>query len=84
MKINALKFGLAGGICASVFWLICSFLVMALPSMMLSISGDMMHMQLADMGWHLTLIGAVKGLVAWFAVAGVTGWFLATTYNRLL
>lgn len=84
MKLNACKFGLAGAISASVIWLICSVLVMVLPSMMLSISGDMMHMQLADMGWHLTLIGAVKGLVAWFVAAGVVGWLLAATYNRLL
>jgi hypothetical protein len=84
MNINALKFGLACAISASVLWVICSLLVMALPSMMLSMSSDMLHMQLTDMGWHLTLIGAVKGLVAWFIAAGVAGWLLAATYNRLL
>lgn len=84
MKINALKFGLASAVSASVLWVICSAMVMVMPSMMLSISGEMMHMQLADMGWQLTLIGAAKGLVAWFVVAGIAAWLLATTYNRLL
>ena len=84
MPFNAIKFGLACTITTSVLWVVCSLLVMGIPSMMLSMSGDMVHMQLADMGWHLTFIGAVKGLVAWFIAAGVAGWLLATTYNRLL
>ena len=83
MKIHAMKFGMASAISASILWIICSVLVMFLPSMMLSMSGDMLHMQLNDMGWHLTFTGAVKGLVAWFVMAGLTGWMLATIYNRL-
>ena len=73
MTLNAFKFGLACAISASVLWVICSFLVMVLPTMMLSMSGDMVHMQLTNMGWHLTVIGAVKGLVAWFITAGGGG-----------
>lgn len=83
MKLHAYKFGIASAISASVLWAICSLLVMLLPSMMLSMSGDMLHMQLNDMGWHLTLIGVVKGLVAWFVLAGIAGWLLAAIYNRL-
>ncbi|WP_370239321.1 DUF5676 family membrane protein [Neptunomonas phycophila] len=66
-----MKFGIASAISASVLWIICSVLVMLLPSLMLSISGDMLHMQLNNMGWYLTVIGAVKGLVAWFVLAGL-------------
>lgn len=83
MKIHAIKFGMASAISASALWIICSVLVMFLPSMMLSISGDMLHMQLNNMGWHLSFIGAVKGLVAWFVLAGLAGWMLAAIYNRL-
>tara|TARA_R110002074_G_scaffold176806_1_gene340287 strand:+ start:3312 stop:3467 length:156 start_codon:yes stop_codon:yes gene_type:complete len=46
-------------------------------------SGEMVHMQLNEMGWHLTLAGVVIGLVAWFVVAGIAGWLLAAIYNRL-
>lgn len=83
MKINSIKFGMASAISASILWIICSVLVIFLPSMMLSMSGDMVHMQLNNMGWHLTLIGVVKGLIAWFVMAGLAGWMLAGIYNRL-
>lgn len=83
MKINSMKFGIASAISASILWIICSVLVIFLPSMMLSMSGDMVHMQLNNMGWNLTFIGAVKGLIAWFAMAGLAGWILAGIYNRL-
>lgn len=83
MKFDAKKFGLACAISATILWVICSVLVMIIPTMMLSMSGDMVHMPLNDMGWHLTFSGAAKGLLAWFVLAGVTGWLLAATYNRL-
>lgn len=83
MTINAFKFGMASAITAGVLWLICSALVMLMPAMMLSMSGNMLHMQLNEMGWHLSLIGVVQGLVAWIITAGIAGWLLATIYNRL-
>ncbi|MCZ0866787.1 DUF5676 family membrane protein [Dasania sp. GY-19] len=83
MKIHAIKFGMASSISALVLWIICSVLVVLMPSIMLSMSGDMLHMQLNDMGWHLTFMGVVKGLLSWSVMAGVTGWMLAAIYNRL-
>ncbi|MEQ9209654.1 MAG: DUF5676 family membrane protein [Pseudomonadales bacterium] len=83
MKLHAYKFGIASAISASILWIICSLLVMLMPSMMLSMSGDMLHMQLNDMGWHLAFIDVVKGLIAWSVSAGIAGWLLATIYNRL-
>ena len=83
MPLNAFKFGMASAITAAILWLVCSLLVMLMPSMMLSMSGDMLHMELNDMGWHLTLTGVVTGLVAWFVAAGIVGWLLAAIYNRL-
>ncbi|EDY86437.1 hypothetical protein GP5015_355 [gamma proteobacterium HTCC5015] len=50
---------------------------------MLSMSGEMVHMQLNEMGWHLTFTGVVVGLVAWSVSAGIAGWLLAAIYNRL-
>ena len=59
MKLHAFKFGLACSISAIVLWVICSVFVAAMPAMMMSMSGDMVHMQLQDMGsvsyTHLTL-----------------------------
>lgn len=84
MKLHTFKFGLACLISAIVFWVICSVLVAVIPSMAMSISGDMLHMQLQDMGWHLTIAGVVWGGIAWALVAGILGWLLAAIYNRLL
>lgn len=83
MNINSTKFGIASGLTASILWLICSVIVMVAPAMMLSVTGDMMHMQFNDMGWNLTLYGVCIGLIAWFAVASISAWLLATIYNKL-
>jgi len=84
MKIDAPKFGIACALSVSVLWLVCSILIMVMPSAMLSMSGDMLHMELVEMDWHLTLSGVINGLLGWFAAAGIGGWLLAVVYNRLL
>ena len=83
MKLNAMKFGLASSISASILWLICSVLVMIMPGMMMSMSGDMVHMELNDMSWQLSVFGVTVGMVGWFVMAGAMGWILASIYNRL-
>jgi hypothetical protein len=83
MKINSIKFGLASAMSASILWLICSMLVMIMPGMMMSMSGDMVHMQLNTFAWHLSLFGVLAGMLAWFVLAGVFAWTLASIYNRL-
>jgi hypothetical protein len=83
MKLNAMKFGLASSISASILWLICSVLVMIMPGMMMSMSGDMVHMELNDMSWQLSVFGVAVGMVGWFVMAGAMGWMLAYIYNRL-
>lgn len=84
MGLNAFKFGLACAFAASAIWVVCSFLVLLLPSMMLSMSADMVHMDLSNMGWQLTISGVLIGLAFWFVVASLTGWLIASIYNRLL
>ncbi|MFI2811486.1 MULTISPECIES: DUF5676 family membrane protein [Microbulbifer] len=84
MKLNAAKFGLAAAISFGSAWLVCALLVVLMPGMMMSMSGDMVHMDLAGMGWDLTLPGVLVGLVAWSVSAGLIGWLLARVYNRLV
>tara|TARA_B110000046_G_scaffold152137_1_gene161109 strand:- start:168 stop:425 length:258 start_codon:yes stop_codon:yes gene_type:complete len=83
MKLNSIRFGLASSISASILWLICSVLVIIMPEMMMSMSGDMVHMELRDMNWHLSVFGVAVGMVGWFVMAGAMGWMLASIYNRL-
>ena len=82
MKLDAKKFAIACAVSTSILWIICSLFVMVMPAMMLSISGDMMHMELNNMGWHLSIMGVVKGLVGWSVMAAAAGWLVAATYNR--
>ena len=75
MKLFPSKFGLSCALTAALLWIACSALVLMLPTAMLSLSGDMFHMQLAEMGWHLTWKSVV---------AGLTGAMFAAIYNRLI
>ncbi len=83
MKINSLKFGLASAITAAVFWIICSFFVWIVPGGMMSLTTNMMHMEMGRGGWTLSPIGVVWGLIAWSLFTGIFGWLLATIYNLL-
>lgn len=83
MKINSLKFGLASAITAAVFWIICSFFVWIVPGGMMSLTTNMMHMEMGRGGWILSPIGVVWGLIAWSLFTGIFAWLLATIYNLL-
>ena len=83
MKINSLKFGLASAITAAVFWIICSFFVWIVPGGMMSLTTNMMHMEMGRGGWTLSPIGVVWGLIAWSLFTGIFAWLLATIYNLL-
>ena len=84
MHINANKFGWASAISFSLVWVVCSFLVWVFPNNMMSISGHMLHINLSNMMWQMSLYSVLLGLLAWAALAGILGWLLATIYNRLL
>ena len=86
MKLNAVKFGMAFAISSAILWIICSLLVWTFPSMMMQMGGDMVHGDLSRMGWgwHLSLSGVIFGLILWSLIAGLTGWLIAYTYNRLI
>lgn len=84
MRIKPVSFGIAGAITAAILWLICSFLVLILPAMMMKMTGAMVHADLSNMNWTLTLSGVLIGLVSWSISAGATGWILAYIYNVLI
>ena len=84
MNLNALKFGFATALSVAVLWIVCSILVLVMPSMMISMSGDMLHMDVTGMSWSMTITGAIAGLFAWSLSAGIFGWLLAAIYNRLV
>ena len=83
MKIDPLKFGVAGAITAAIVWIICSVFVWMVPGGMTNITTNMMHMEMGRGGWTISPVGVVWGLVGWSLFAGIFAWILATIYNLL-
>ena len=83
MKFNSVKFALAATLTTAVIWVICSLLVFLLPQATIMASGDMIHMDIQDMMWSLTLSGFIKGLILWSLSVGLSAWIFAVIYNRL-
>lgn len=83
MKINSLKFGVAGAITAAIVWIICSVFVWMVPGGMTNITTNMMHIEMGRAGWTISPVGVVWGLVGWSLFTGVFAWLLAAIYNRL-
>ena len=84
MMLKPTALGAASAISFAILWIICSAAVAVLPGFMMTMSGHMMHGDFSQMGWTLTWAGVFLGLVAWAAVAFVSGWLIAAVYNRLL
>lgn len=84
MKLDAMKFGLAIAIVTAIVWTICSVLVTALPSAMMSMTGHMMHADMANFHWTMTWTGFIVGLIIWSVIDGLVGWGIAAVYNKLL
>ena len=87
MKLDAIKFGLAGALATAIIWVICSALVAFSPDMMWNMTEQMTHMDFQslghDMNWSLSLSGFVTGLIVWSIGVGVFLWLIAASYNYL-
>ena len=83
MNIDTGKFAVAAGISAALLWIVCSVFVWVAPGMMMSMTGYMLHADLSETHWQLTLNGVLAGLIIGSAFAGLTGYLLAGIYNRL-
>ncbi len=83
MKINPIPFAFAAALAAVVLWVVCTVVVFAMPGQMMNMSGSMVHANLGNMQWHLSITGVLIGLIGWGLIAGLFGWFLAFVYNLL-
>ena len=83
IKINALKFGLAGAITAAVVWIICSLLIWMMPGAMMNMTTNLFHMEMGKSGFVLSAVGVLWALVGWSLFGGIFAWLLATIYNLL-
>ena len=83
MKIDPLKFGVAGAITAAIVWIICSVFVWMMPGAMMNMATNLFHMEMGKSGFVLSAVGVLWGLVGWSLFAGIFAWILATIYNLL-
>ena len=83
MKLNPIALAAASAIAIAIIWTVCSVLVAALPSSMMTMTGHMIHAPMEDFSWRLTFTGYLVGLVSWSAWAAVTGWLIGYCYNRV-
>lgn len=82
-KLNASRLGVATTISVLIFWVVCSVLVLSMGSMMMTMTGAMVHGDMSGMGWSLSLVGVVVGGLIWSVGAGITAWLIAALYNTL-
>ncbi len=82
--IKTSKLTMACALCAALLWLICSSIVVLFPDFSLQMTGHMVHVDLAETTWTLTLTGFLVGLLGWVALAAITGASLAVIYNSLV
>ncbi|TNE60271.1 MAG: hypothetical protein EP340_00125 [Alphaproteobacteria bacterium] len=82
MKLDPNALALSAGITAFVLWLACSFFVFLVPVPMMNMTGSMMHADMGHMSWQLNASGFFVGLILWTALSALTGWLVATFYNR--
>ena len=57
MTLEPISLALASASTAVVLWIVCSVLVVLLPGMMMSMTGDMMHANMSQMSWTMSLFG---------------------------
>jgi hypothetical protein len=83
MKLDANNLALSFGGATIILWVICSILVVFLPGGMMSMTGQMLHMDATGVAWTMTWVGFLIGLVCWTVWAMVAGWLIGWIYNRL-
>ena len=83
MKLDANRLAVSFGITTAVLWVICSTAVALLPGSMMTMTGHMLHANVAGFSWTMTWIGFVIGLVSWTIWASLAGWLIGWCYNRL-
>lgn len=83
LKLDEVKLGVATTLATGVFWVVCSILVLLMPTGMMSSSGWMMHMDMAEFGWRMTWGGFFFGGILWSLLAGLFVWLIAAIYNRI-
>ena len=82
-KTQPVLWATASALAVGVTWLICSAMVYLMPGPMLKISSDMVHLNLSQFSWHLSLSGVMMGLLGWMAMAPLIGGLIPAILRKL-
>jgi hypothetical protein len=81
MQTYATKLGLATAFSLAIIWTVCSLMVYVMPTQMMYISAQMVHVNPADFTWDLSILGFLVGLVSWSVLGCITVWLSVSIYN---
>jgi len=82
-KLNALKFGLAGGIVAAICVFVTTVFVILKPDYGMQYTGFLKDIY-GFLGYDATLLGAVLGAIYGFIDCFIFTWVFALVYNKLI
>lgn len=77
------KMAVATAAAFSILWLICSLFVAVIPKASMALTGTMVHADLSNMSWSLTLSGFFIGLIGWAVLGALTGWLITFIFSIL-
>ena len=78
-----MQWAIASALAVGVTWLICSAMVFIMPGPMMSLSSNMVHLNLAAFSWELSLSGVFMGLLGWIAMAAFIGGLISAFSQKL-
>ena len=84
MKLSSIKFGLAAACAVGMTWILCSIMVLLLPSTSLNLGGYMIHVDLSNISWQMGYVGFLLGLILWTLMAGIIASLTAIIYNEIV
>jgi hypothetical protein len=84
MRLVPKAFGLATGVTAGMFFVLCALAVAIAPGATTAFAGYLIHVDLSGLSRTLTFGSFVGGLLAWTIGTTVTFWLSALIYNRLV
>lgn len=82
MKLNVSAVAVALGTTTAVFFILCSFLYMAVPGAV-GWSTRLFHIDVSGIFRPVTLADVIVGAICWWVILAVTGGATAWLYNRL-
>lgn len=83
MTIKTISLMKAGAATTAILWTFCSALVFIAPDLTMNMTGHMIHYDLHDVSWTLTISGYLLGLIAWSLSAAIILGFFGALYNAL-